>query len=68
MSLSEEEAALSDREQEQEVKVFFSLWVDNTELMVKLSGVFHLFHLKDQALANPSCSSDTDNTLHWPDR
>ena len=36
MSLSEEEAALSDREQEQEVKTCFLLWADNTDGHLKV--------------------------------
>ena len=66
MSLSEEEAALSDREQEQEVEIFFSFRAPNSDGQIR--WCFPSFSFIGQTLADPSCSSDTDNTLHGPDR
>ena len=66
MPLSEEEAALSDGEQGQEVKRSFSYRADNTDGQIR--WCFPSSSFQGQTLADPSCSSDTDNTLHWPDR
>ena len=66
MPLSEEEAALSDGEQGQEVKRSYSFRADNTD--GQITWCFPSSSFQGQTLADPSCSSDTDNTLHWPDR
>ena len=47
-------------------RVFFSFRAPNSDGQMRWCFLSSSF--KGQTLADPSCSSDTNNTLHWPDR